>query len=188
MLLETIKVKDRVILNKKLHEYRMKRSIKSIFGQNLSFDLSYFINIQKGGTFRCRVIYDTSIKRVEYIPYELTLSKSIKIVYDDSIDYSHKYENRESLNNLYSKRDCCDDVLIVKNSLITDTTKANVAFLYNNIWITPKKPLLEGTYREKLILNSLLKERDIYVDDINFFSKVALMNSMTGFYLIERIY
>jgi len=76
--------------------------------------------------------------------------------------------------------------LIVKNSLITDTSIANIAFFDSIRWVTPALPLLKGTTREKLLREGKIFEENIHVDDLERFSKVALMNAMIDFDIITK--
>ena len=84
-------------------------------------------------------------------------------------------------NELYEKRDDCDEVIIIKNEIVTDTTIANIAIFYENSWITSKNCLLGGTTRARLLEEKKLFEKDITLDMLKNASKVALMNAMIGF-------
>ncbi|MDD2451972.1 MAG: aminotransferase class IV, partial [Sulfurovum sp.] len=68
-----------------------------------------------------------------------------------------------------------------------DTTIANIAFFDGRQWITPKKPLLEGTMRAYLIDQKFLREENIPSDLLDRFEKVALMNAMLGFTILNNI-
>ncbi|MDQ1268165.1 MAG: 4-amino-4-deoxychorismate lyase, partial [Campylobacterota bacterium] len=87
---------------------------------------------------------------------------------------------------LYAQRGECDDVLIVKNSLISDTTIANIAFFDSRRWVTPRAPLLKGTTRERLLRDGKIFEADIAINDLEKFSHVALMNAMIDFDIITQ--
>lgn len=150
------------------------------------FDLS-FLTPPTNESYRCKVVYENDILSVEFLPYVKREIKTLRIVESD-IDYSRKFVDRKELDRLFGLRAEADDVLIVKNSLLTDTTIANVAFLdKNGIWNTPKKALLKGTMRQKLINEGFLKEVDISVEDIKKFEEVAIMNALRGFEPLGRI-
>ncbi len=129
------------------------------------------------------MIYDSDSFEVTYHTYRLNIAKSFKIVYADTLDYHLKYADRKELENL---KNGYDEILIVKNSLITDTTIANVAFLKNGRWFTPKKPLLKGTTRMRLIDEGFLHVQDISIDDIDRYEGFGVMNALTGFQIIEN--
>jgi 4-amino-4-deoxychorismate lyase len=107
-------------------------------------------------------------------------------VHNNEIEYCKKSTSREELDDMFKKRKDCDDVLIIKNSLITDTTIANVAFCKNGLWYTPKKPLLEGTTRARLLDEKKIIQKDIRVQDLNEYSHIALMNAMIDFDIITK--
>lgn len=178
-LLETIKAKDGKLFHLTYHQKRVQSSLK-----NVNFRLEEILKAPQNGLYRCRVVYDAKSYEVSYHPYVKRSIKRLKLVYDDTIEYSKKYAQRDSLDALYEQKAECDDVLIVKNGLISDTTIANIAFRHNNQWITPKKPLLRGTTRQRLLESKFLLEKEIGVDELSSFSEVALMNAMIDFDII----
>ena len=61
-----------------------------------------------------------------------------------------------------------------------------VAFYDDNKWITPTTPLLEGTTRARLLKQKTVIAAPIRLEDINKYSKMALMNALLGFYVIKQ--
>ncbi len=179
--LETIKVKDGKVFNLPYHQQRLERAlVKNVLC------LEQILHPPKEqGVFRCRVVYDEERYAIEYYPYMKRSVKRLKLVYDNTIDYDKKYSNRNALEKLFAQKDFADDVLIVKNGLITDTTIANCAFLYKGEWLTPQEPLLMGTARARLLDEGKIKEVQIGVDDIVKFEGMALMNAMIDFDIIR---
>jgi 4-amino-4-deoxychorismate lyase len=183
--LETIKAIDGRVQNLDYHQKRLEEVLFSSEYKK-SYTLCNYVKPPKNGTYRCRVVYDEHDIEIAYIPYEKKSVQSLKIVYNDEIEYSKKYLNRDLLNELHLLKDMCDDVLIGKSGLITDTTVANIAF-YNGVdWVTPKRPLLRGTTRQRYLENQKIIEQDIFVDDIKEFEKVALMNALIDFDIIAK--
>ncbi len=183
--LETIKIDNGKVHHLAYHQQRYE-SVLDYFGiKNTREELSNLLEVPEDGLYRCRFVYritkNTHSIKIEYLPYEKKEIRSLRLVFDDKVHYEMKSTNREYLQRLYSMRKSCDDILIVKNSLITDTTIANIAFYDQNRWITPKQPLLKGTTRARLLDEGQLLEKDIRVEDIKQFSKIALMNAMIGF-------
>lgn len=177
---ETIKCDDNEVLNLSFHEKRVARTI----GMNLN--LQEYIYPISSKLLRCKVIYDeNSILSVDYFEYKKREIKSLKLIFDDEIEYSKKLLNRESLDNLFSKKEDADEIIIVKNNLITDTTIANIAIFDGDNWLTPKKPLLEGTTRDRLLEDRFLIEKDITVEMLKNSKKIALMNAMIDFDVLE---
>ncbi|QFR48733.1 branched-chain amino acid aminotransferase [Sulfurimonas lithotrophica] len=183
--LETIKILDAKVWHPEYHQKRYESVLKH-FGVCTYKKLEDFIKPPKKGLYRCRLVYTPEdIKKisVEYIEYEKKDINTLKLVYDDEIDYPLKSTDRSELNKLYEKRQDADDILIVKKGYLTDTSIANIA-LFDGEWKTPKYPLLKGTTRQRLLDSGKIHEDDIKVQDIGRFSKVALLNAMIDFDII----
>lgn len=173
---ETIKCEDFEVFNLNYHQKRVANTI------GLNINLQEYINPISEELLRCKLIYDENgVVDVLYFPYKKREIKSFKIIFDNEIEYSKKYLNRTKLDELYEKRDDCDEVIIIKNGIVTDTTIANIAIFYENLWITSKNCLLGGTTRARLLEEKKLFEKDITLDMLKNASKVALMNAMIGF-------
>ncbi|MBF7071262.1 aminotransferase class IV family protein [Aliarcobacter butzleri] len=173
---ETIKCEDFEVFNLDYHQKRVANTI------GLNINLQEYINPISEELLRCKLIYDENgVVDVLYFPYKKREIKSFKIIFDNEIEYSKKYLNRAKLDELYEKRDDCDEVIIIKNEVVTDTTIANIAIFYENSWITSKNCLLGGTTRARLLEEKKLFEKDITLDMLKNASKVALMNAMIGF-------
>jgi 4-amino-4-deoxychorismate lyase len=185
---ETIKAVDGEIFNLLFHQERYESVLKH-FGIKDVQDLSLYLNPPKNGLYRCRVVYeifkDFYNIDVEYYEYKKKNINSLKLINSD-ISYEFKSTSRAEIDELYAFRDGCDDILIVKNSLLTDTSIANIAFFDSTKWITPAQPLLRGTTRERLLVEGKIVEAEIFVDDLVNFSKVALMNAMIDFDIIQK--
>jgi len=181
--LETIKAIDGKVYNLKYHQKRYENVLKSFHIRKFE-NLQDYLTPPQDGIYRCRLVYNTQDIYVEYIRYEKRKINTLKIVYNDFIDYTHKSTARKELDNLFDIRDMCDDVLIVKNSLLTDTTIANIALYDGTKWLTPKKPLLCGTTRQRLLDDKKIIEADIKVDEIFTYKKIALLNAMVDFDII----
>jgi 4-amino-4-deoxychorismate lyase len=183
--LETIKSIDGKIFNLEYHQKRYE-SVMNSLGVEKTKKLNSYLNPPKYGLYRCRVIYTSDSIIVTYHEYKKREIRSLKLIFNNEIDYSMKFENRDEINVLFEKRGECDDILIIKNLLVTDTSIANVAFFKDGEWFTPKTPLLEGTTRARLIDEGKIIEADIKIQNIRNFTKVALLNSMIDFNVLEQ--
>ena len=183
--LETIKSIDGVIFNLPYHQQRLESVLHSLKNATIH-KLSDILNPPKDGIYRCRVLYDENSVEIEYIPYYKRHVKSLKLIFNDEIEYSSKYADRSSIDELFLLKGECDDILIVKSGLITDTSIANIAFYNGTQWVTPKRALLRGIMREKYLQTEGLVEEDIFVEDLKTFSKIALMNAMIDFDIIAE--
>jgi 4-amino-4-deoxychorismate lyase len=182
--LETIKVVDGKVFNLEYHQERYERTLRA-YGVNNFILLEDFLMPPLRGFYRCRVVYNLegSINQ-EYFLYNKREIHSLKLIASDQILYDKKYLNRDMLNELFRQKGDADDIIIVKDGLITDTTIANIAFYDGECWVTPKKPLLLGTTRQRLLKNAFLKEVDINIDTLQHYSQLALMNAMINFDII----
>ncbi|WP_345979475.1 aminotransferase class IV family protein [Sulfurimonas sp. HSL3-2] len=184
-LLETIKAIDGEIQHLSYHQSRYENSLRTL-NKTIKYDLKEFITPPKEGVYRCRVIYNENDINVTYHPYAFNEINSLKLLTDDTIDYPLKYENRTELDRLFDLRGECDDILIVKNSLLTDTSKANIALFDGSKWYTPKNPLLQGTSRARHLDQGRIFERTLHIDDLSSFSEVAVLNAMVDFYIVKN--
>lgn len=177
---ETIKVKDGVFYNLPLHFARLERTAIYFFGTAPSLKLSEDMipEALRCGLAKCRVVYSSHILSVEFEPYTFRRISSLTLVEDNDIDYAYKSLDRSSINTLYTRKGDGDDVLIVKNGLITDTSYTNVVFENSQGLFTPQSHLLGGVKRQYLLQNNRIKEAVIGVDNIPSFSKLYLINAM----------
>lgn len=179
--LETIKSLDGKLYHLEYHQRRFE-SVLSSLGVKKFPQLIHFIDPPKDALVRCRVLYSKDTLSVSYHPYTIKNIQNIKLIEDNNIEYTQKSADRSALDRLFAKRDECDDVLIVKNGLLCDTTIANIALFRDGIWYTPYAPLLNGTTRMRLLDEKKIIKKNIYADDIKLYTKVALLNAMIGFY------
>ncbi len=181
-LFETIRICDGEPCNLSLHEKRLNSSRQVLSGSTGAISLADHLRVPddcRTGIYRCRVIYEESIISTEFIPYLPAAVRSLKIVHADEIDYSLKYLDRTCLTGLID-REAADDVLIVKNGCVTDTSYSNIVFTDGRQWVTPDTPLLRGTMREKLLREGAIEEERITVGDLDSFTHFRLINAMLG--------
>lgn len=184
--LETIRIEEGRACHLPYHNQRMNET-RARLGFSDGLDLEAVIgdvSIYQQRT-RCRIVYDTEIRSVEFFPYQIRLVKTLRLVEDNQVDYGCKYADCSALNRCFAQRGACDDVLIVQNGDVTDTTIANVAFWNGETWFTPSTPLLKGTMRASLLDSHQIQEAKIRVEDLSHFSRLRLFNAMISFGEIE---
>ncbi|MEE4260503.1 MAG: aminotransferase class IV [Bacteroidales bacterium] len=203
LLLETIRIESGRIGNIRYHQERMNRARQELFKCSGLLDLDKTIrtyacsagfairpqsalNLQsvpeeQKKRHKCRITYARDIETVEFLPYRLPTINSLKIVIDDEIDYVFKFHDRSRIHTLFEKRDKSDDILIVKQGFITDTSYANVLFYNGKEWLTPSYPLLKGTQRASLLDQEIIRVAEIRLEDLHHFKKVRLINAMIRF-------
>ena len=82
------------------------------------------------------------------------------------------------LNELLSEKEDCDEIIIVKDGLITETSISNLVFFDGNQWYTPDNPLLKGTCRQRLLEEKKIRETEIRVEALYKFKGFELINTM----------
>ncbi len=189
-LIETICWEKGAFQRIPLHEERMNRSRLHFFNRTDKISLIQLLTVPenlKNTILKCRVTYSEEIEEVEYVIYKLKPIRSLKLVIDDSIEYDYKFKNRDKLNNQLKMRGNSDEILIIKNGLVTDTSFTNIVFLKEGKWYTPEYPLLCGTRREYYIQMNLIKPISITLDDLCLFEGARLINAMMSLEESETI-
>jgi 4-amino-4-deoxychorismate lyase len=180
---ETICVQNRRLLNLSYHENRLNKTRKEFYGFGDIWKLSELITIPDFVTeqpHKCRLAYAEHVGNIKWEPYHPRTISKIQKVYDDTVDYAYKYNDRSNLNFLYEQRKDADEILIIKNGMVTDTNFCNVAFQQNGKWYTPITPLLPGTQRAFLLDSGIIEETAISENDIQNFSHIRLFNAMVS--------
>ncbi|HUS86753.1 MAG TPA: aminotransferase class IV [Bacteroidales bacterium] len=182
LLVETIKFKDGRLYNIDFHSDRFNRTRRDLFGIGLAVNLESKIVIPayaSKGLFKCRIEYDDNIRKIEFIPYERKQINTLRLVEAGDLEYSFKFIDRNGLNELFDKRLGCDDILIIKNGHITDTSYANIVVKEKDgKWHTPSSYLLAGTKRAYLLGRGIISEREITPASLRRYRELRLINSM----------
>lgn len=202
-LFETIRIENDKAHNLVYHQQRMQASLKSLFQisynqliknsdiKSLNLNLKNKFESQinslqdlfshldlKEEKHKCRIVYSNKIESINFEIYKPRQLKKFKLIFDDKIEYSFKYTDRKNLDLLYSQKEEADDIIIVKNKKVTDTSIANLIFFDGNAWLTPKQPLLKGTKRALMLEEKQIAEIEISVDDLKYFKSFLPINSM----------
>lgn len=164
-----------------LHNERFNLTRKHFFGMQDGLRLELLLSIPEhlmGQTVKCTITYGSEIENIEYAAYHIRTVKSLLLINDDTIDYAFKYYDRTRITTLYHKKSQCDDILIVKNGLITDTSYANIVFLKDKQWYSPQNPLLGGTRLSSYLLTGQVSPALLHPDDLKLFSEARIINAM----------
>lgn len=181
---ETIRVVDGEPQALDAHQERMNRTLAQfapgVVGR-LRIDAGKIIC--GAGVWKARVVYSPSLESVRYeaAPYQMKMIRTLRLVSCDDIDYSFKSTDRSALNALHEMRGDADDVIIVKNGELTDTSYANLALWDGSRWLTPERPLLCGTMRSRLIECGVLSTARLTPGDIAPETPIAIFNAMIPF-------
>lgn len=180
LFLETIKVKDDNFYNLSLHQERLQKTARHFFKTLpiLNLTTQMIPEDLRTGLVKCRVLYNSDIVSIEFEPYSFKEINRLKVVEDNFIEYAYKSADRDALNRLVVQKGNADDIIIVKDRLITDTSYANLVFADSTGFYTPENCLLEGTKRRQLLDKGIIQAKSISLDDIASFSKIYLINAM----------
>jgi 4-amino-4-deoxychorismate lyase len=191
-LLETLLFRDGKLHHVPWHNARLNRTRLELFGQSDAWDIGAIFDAwyEQHGTAvtepedptwycRCRILYaENGIDTIEIVAAKRRKVDTLQLVEDNQIEYAYKWANRLALENL-SKGIAADDILIVKNGLLTDTTYANIVFSDGHHWFTPATPLLQGTKRAQLLAQNRIKTAVLRVPDLHNFKEARLLNTTT---------
>ena len=192
--IESIKIEDQKSFLLDLHQKRVNQTFAH-FGKEGSIDLAkIFKNLEhdEDGLYKLRIVYDLDKKfTTQLIPYAIPEIENFQLVENNSYDYSFKFEDRKEFERMKTKAKT-EEIIVVKNNHITDTSYTNILFLKGKEWFTPTTYLLNGVMRQHLLHEKKIKETEITLQNIKEFSHFQLINAMNDFddmfiYPIERI-
>ena len=192
--IESIKIEDQKTFLLDFHQKRVNQTFAH-FGKEGSIDLAkIFKNLEhdEDGLYKLRIVYDLDKKfTTQLIPYAIPEIENFQLVENNSYDYSFKFEDRKEFERMKTKAKT-EEIIVVKNNHITDTSYTNILFLKGKEWFTPTTYLLNGVMRQNLLHEKKIKETEITLQNIKEFSHFQLINAMNDFddmfiYPIERI-
>lgn len=180
--IETIQILDGKIQRLEYHQKRMDTTRHHFFEKTLPIDLKQHIQpLSIPGEIKCRIVYSNNLIDISYSPYAIRNIQSLRLIFNDDIVYPFKNTDRNKLIELSEQKGDFDEILIVRNGLLTDTSYTNIALYDGKNWITPANPLLKGTQRDSLIDQEVLHEQDIHVEDLHQYQQLCLINAMIDF-------
>ncbi|HPA63669.1 MAG TPA: aminotransferase class IV [Spirochaetota bacterium] len=128
------------------------------------------------GRCKLRILYsenDIDHSVSEYKPKKI---RSAAVVECNDAEYSFKHEDRSLFSSIINNN--YDEIIILKNGFVTDSTFSNLAFYDSGKWFTPETFLLNGTMRQSLLADNIIHEKRIAAEDIRNFEKISFINSM----------
>jgi 4-amino-4-deoxychorismate lyase len=181
LLLESVRIEEGEVRNLDYHIDRMMRSaIAAGYSPPALFSGKFIpeCSVPPSGLYKCRILYNSEIVSCEVSPYFRKEIKTLKVIQTPRPDYALKYADRSSIGRLLGMRGEYDDILIVTDDVITDTSYCNVAFEKEGLWYTPAEPLLKGTMRQYLLDAGVIVKADIRLSQISSFGSVKMFNAM----------
>lgn len=183
-LIESIKLQNRQLQNVEWHNKRFNDARKELFGMDDFIDLGKVVIVSNNldnGLYKCRILYERQIEVVEFQPYTSRCVRSLQLLECDDIDYEYKYENRLAFDRLMSLKGDADDILILKNGHVTDTSYSNIVFSDGKKWMTPDTWLLNGTQRQHLLAEGIITEANITPSSLKNYKWAKPINAMLDF-------
>ena len=181
---ESIQLKDGVFKRLPFHQARLEKAMKQFFQNEKVINLAEELmktDFPTEGLFKCRIVYDSEICLIEFIPYVRREIRTLKIVHSDIESFPYKPKDRTGYNTAFALRADCDDVIIVRNGLLTDSSYANIAFFDGKFWFTPQIPLIFGVNRAGLVEKGKIIEKDIQVNELLNYTQISVFNAMIEF-------
>lgn len=179
--IETIRLENHRLQHLDWHNKRLNETRRHFFASAPQVDLAETLVLPENlddGVYKCRIVYGEQIEEVTFQPYIPKLVRSLRLVADDHADYSYKFENRAMLELLLTQKGDADDILIVRDHCITDTSYSNVAMFDGLHWYTPDTYLLNGTCRQRLLAEGILRETRITLNDLVGYEEIRPINAM----------
>lgn len=179
--IETICVLNGEIQNFDRHLARIRATQEKHFGRSMLIptDPIRALAATSVGRAKLRFTYDAMvIYDIEVTPYNIRHVEKLRLVHDNAILYQEKSEDRSALQRLHEGTSANEEIIIVKQGYLTDTSYTNIALYDGTQWVTPTTPLLAGTRRAALIAQGKLTERPIRETDLPQYEKISLINAM----------
>jgi 4-amino-4-deoxychorismate lyase len=188
LFVESIQLNEGKFLRLELHQERVCKAMKDFYPSDKVIGLAEYLNklsFPVEGIYKCRLVYDSEIRKIEFTPYIPRKIQTLRLVKTEMDSTPYKKEDRSLLNAAYALRGDCDEIIMTKNGLVTDTSYTNIALFDGKHWVTPRIPLIYGVNRTELLNKEILTEKDITPDELVNFNRVSLFNAMNEFGSIE---
>lgn len=182
IFIETIRIMEGNICSLAYHQQRVSKTLSDYDLPPLNIaELLYNLpsTIPKP-ICRCRITYGLMPVQISFLPYTPIVRKRLRIIKNDKISYPYKYADRTQIDEILSFSNC-EDVVIVKENMITDSCVANLVFENKGGLFTPVTPLLQGTERQRLLDKGIISLRKIALDNVKEYNHIYFINAMMPF-------
>jgi len=178
-LVESIKAENGQFFLLDYHQERLELTFRALFQRSCPWQLKDTLpEPPSKGMFKTRFLYNDSAYTVEVLPYTSKEIKSLKLVDIGEYTYAHKWIDRSEIDTAFAQRGNCDDILMVKNGLLTDASYANIVLFDGTDWFTPDIPLFKGVQRAFLLEHKTIQTASISSNDLTNFKGFQLINAM----------
>ncbi len=162
------------------HQRRMNATRSELFPRLPQLALHEWVPeaLPPTGLHKLRIVYGRAVEKVEIVPYHRRAVKSLVCIAADEADYRFKWEDRSLFSRLMTDLGSDQDIIVVRNGYVTDSSYANLALQQGDRWVTPDTPLLAGTARQRLLDAGLITAVPVRAADLRRYSRVSLINAM----------
>ena len=98
---ESIQLKNGEFKRLKYHQERILKAMSDYFPAEKVFDLLEALSLTSfptEGLYKCRLVYDSMIRKIEFIPYKRPEIKTLRLVETKMESVPYKKEDRSLLN------------------------------------------------------------------------------------------
>ena len=179
--IETMCVEQGKIINLDYHLERIKNTRKHFWDteKTVPTDQLSALAATQNCRAKLRFTYDKeNIYDLSCTPYKTRKIERLKLLESNDIEYRYKSVDRSVINLLKAQTELTDEIIIVKQNRLTDTSYTNIALFDGSQWITSSTPLLKGTRRAQLLDAGRLIEREVLATDLKSFQSISLINAM----------
>lgn len=184
--IESLRLENGMLPQLDIHQMRLNLTLLAHYGRAAAIDLTRELthrSLPAAGLYKIRVTYDRKITGLDIDPYVRREVTSVALVAADTLDYRHKYADRTALDALRERVPAGVQPILTRDGLVTDALYANVCLFDGISWVTPAKPLLEGTARAAALASGEVTAADVRSEDFRKgrYTKVKLINCMVSF-------
>lgn len=181
--IETLALSEGALLRLDYHQERLRQTLIAHGATNM-IDLDEALSkliLPSNGYYKLRIIYDVSgVVEIACDLYFPKIWRSFEVIEATELLYDYKSTDRHAFEEL-KQMSSCDEVIISKGGLITDTTYSNLVFEKGGQWFTPSSYLLAGTHRQYLLDKGIIKEARITTSNLTSFQNFKMINAMMPF-------
>ena len=164
------------------HQARIERSYRQLFQKECSWKLESLLpDLPITGLHKLRFLYNDRTFTFELVPYNARKIETLKCVEINTYNYDLKFTDRSGIDQAFALRGDCDDVLMTKNGLLTDTSYCNILLFDGTDWVTPAEPLFKGVQREYLLDQKMARVGSIHRRDLHLYIGFQLINALNPF-------
>lgn len=179
--IETMCVEQGKIINLDYHLERIKNTRKDFWNteKTVPIDQLSALAATQDSRAKLRFTYDKeNIYDLSCTPYSTRKIERLKLLASNDIEYNYKSVDRSALNLLKAQTEPTNEIIIVKQNRLTDTSYTNIALFDGSQWVTPSTPLLKGTRRAQLLDTGRLIECEVLATDLKSFQSISLINAI----------